>query len=163
MKLNVNLDILFTCMMLVIDLKLYMWGCPLINESIQRSISIDLYISASRSVSIYILGLSWNLLMYHIYTWIDISRSISMSREKGGSPGAVVKVTCLKSRRLRVRTPLWPFKFQINKIFIPQSLVKIQYCREPPWPRGSVLDLRPPVQPICAQRWPKTPRERYTV
>ena len=57
-----------------------------------------------------------------------------------------------------------------------------QYCGEPPWPRGSVLDLRPPgfefrilcledsaisiispssggssgpVQPICALRWPK--------
>ena len=60
----------------------------------------------------------------------------------------------------------------------------IQYCREPPWPRSSVLGLRPPglvfrilclvdnvisfispfsggspgpVQPICAQMWPKTP------
>ena len=62
------------------------------------------------------------------------------------------------------------------------STCESQYCGEPPWPRGSVLDLRPPgfefwilcsedsvisiitpssggspgpVYPICAQRWPK--------
>ena len=35
------------------------------------------------------------------------------------------------------------FKFQ-NKMFFPCSLVKIQYCGEPPWLRGSVLGLRPP-------------------
>ena len=62
------------------------------------------------------------------------------------------------------------------------STWKSQYCGEPPWPKGSVLGLRPPglefrilcledsvisvispssggspgpVYPICAQRWPK--------
>ena len=29
-------------------------------------------------------------------------------------------------------------------MFLPRSLVKIQYCGEPPWPRGSVLGLGPP-------------------
>ena len=62
---------------------------------------------------------------------------------EGGNPGTVVKAACLKSRTLRVRTPLWPSKFK-NKIFLPLSLVKIQYCGEPPSPRGSVLGLRPP-------------------
>ena len=36
------------------------------------------------------------------------------------------------------------FKFQRKKMFLPRSLVKIQYCGEPPWPRGIVLGLRPP-------------------
>ena len=31
-----------------------------------------------------------------------------------------------------------------KKMFLPRSLVKIQYCGEPPWPRGSVLGGRPP-------------------
>ena len=81
-------------------------------------------------------------------------------------------------------SPSLAFKFQRHKMFLPLSLVKIQYCGELPWPRGSVLDLRPqgprnsgPVSvghchPIhftilrrfsrpslaylCAQRWPKT-------
>ena len=29
-------------------------------------------------------------------------------------------------------------------MFLPRSLVNINYCGEPPWPRGSVLGLRPP-------------------
>ena len=50
----------------------------------------------------------------------------------------------------------------------------LQYCREPPWPRGSVLgfsmedsiisfispsswDYPGPAEPTCAQRWPETP------
>ena len=32
------------------------------------------------------------------------------------------------------------FKFQSHR-----SLVMIQYCGEPPWPRGTVLDLKPPA------------------
>ena len=35
-----------------------------------------------------------------------------------------------------------------------RSLVKIQYCGEPPWPRGSVLGLRPPgleFQILCLE------------
>ena len=33
--------------------------------------------------------------------------------------------------------------FQRNKIVLPRSFVKIQYIRQPPWPRGSVLVLEP--------------------
>ena len=31
-----------------------------------------------------------------------------------------------------------------KKIFLPCSLVKIQYCGEPPWPKSSVLGISPP-------------------
>ena len=68
-------------------------------------------------------------------------------------PGAVVEAACLKSPRSRVRTPLW--SFQRNKLFLPHSLVNIQYCWEPPWPRGSVLGLRPPgleFRILCLER-----------
>ena len=37
------------------------------------------------------------------------------------------------------------FQFQRNKMFLSRSLVKIQYCGESPWPKGSVLDLRPHI------------------
>ena len=63
---------------------------------------------------------------------------------KGGGPGAVVKAACLESRRSRVQTTTLAFKFHKNKLFLPRSLVMIQYCLEPPWPRGGVLGLRPP-------------------
>ena len=79
--------------------------------------------------------------------------------------------------------PTLSFKFQRNKMFLLCSLVMIQYCGEPPWPGGSVLDVWPPwlefrilclegsvisfispssagspgpSYPICARRSPKT-------
>ena len=45
-------------------------------------------------------------------------------------------------RRSRVRTTLC--FFQRHQMFLPRSLVKIEYCGEPPWSRDSMLDLRPP-------------------
>ena len=54
----------------------------------------------------------------------------------GGDPGAVVKDVCLEHRKTRVRTPLWPWSFKEIKMFLPSIFVKIQYCGEPPWPRG---------------------------
>ena len=36
------------------------------------------------------------------------------------------------------------FRLQRNKMFLRRSLVKIEYCAEPLWPRGSVLGSRPP-------------------
>ena len=48
----------------------------------------------------------------------------------GGGPRALVKAS----------TPA--FKCQLNKMSLSRSLVKIQYCGEPPWPRGRVLGLR---------------------
>ena len=53
-------------------------------------------------------------------------------------PGAVVKTACLESRRSRVWTLLWPSSFLLR------SIVKNLYCWELPWPRDSVLGLRPP-------------------
>ena len=43
-----------------------------------------------------------------------------------------------------VRTLLWPLSFKETKMSLPRSLVKIQYCGEPPCPRGSVLGLKLP-------------------
>ena len=50
--------------------------------------------------------------------------------------------------------PAVAFKFQRSKFFLLRSLVKIQYCGEPPWPRGIVLDLRP------AKAWISNPMFR---
>ena len=64
---------------------------------------------------------------------------------KGVCPGPFLKFkACLESRGSRVRSPLWPSSFKKIKIFLPRSVVTIQYCGEPPWLRGSVLGLRPP-------------------
>ena len=49
----------------------------------------------------------------------------------------------LRKSKMTGSNPTMVFKFQRNKMFLPRSLVKIQYCGEPPWPRGSVLGLRP--------------------
>ena len=57
---------------------------------------------------------------------------------RGGGPGAVVKAACLKKSEIAGLSPALAFKFQRNQMFLPRSLVKIQ------WPRGSVLGLRPP-------------------
>ena len=94
-------------------------------------------------------------------------------------PDAMVKAVCMESRRSRVRTPLRSSSLK-KKCFFHRSLVKIKYCGEHPWPRGSLLGLRPPglefrilcrevsvissispscfpgpVQPIYVQRWSK--------
>ena len=55
--------------------------------------------------------------------------------------GGVVKSACLE---IAGSKPALSFKFQRNKMCLPCSLVKIQYCGEPPWPRSSKLGLRLP-------------------
>ena len=40
--------------------------------------------------------------------------------------------------------PAVALKFQRNKMFFPLSLLKVQYCGHPTWPRSSVLSLRSP-------------------
>ena len=64
-------------------------------------------------------------------------------------------VYCLLGKsEIACSNPTLAFKFQRNRMFIPRSLVKIQYCGEPPWPRGSVLGLRPPgleFQILCLE------------
>ena len=86
--------------------------------------------------------------MFKKRTWFALSHTKSCvycSDDSAVGSGAVVRAAaCLESRRSRVRTPLWPSKFQRNKMFLPRSLVNIKYCGEPHWPRGSVLGLRPP-------------------
>ena len=58
--------------------------------------------------------------------------------------GVLVSWLKLPARKVSGSSPALVFKFQRNKMFLPCSLMKIKYCGEPPWPRGSVLDLRPP-------------------
>ena len=38
--------------------------------------------------------------------------------------------------------PALAFKFEMNKMFLPCSLLSIPYCGEPPWPRSSELGLK---------------------
>ena len=67
---------------------------------------------------------------------------ISPARRDGA--GAVVKAACLEILRSRFRAALWPSSFKERKCFFLRSLVKIQYCGEPPWPRGNGIGLIPP-------------------
>ena len=63
----------------------------------------------------------------------------------GGSPGAVVEAGYLLGKSaIAGSNPTLTFKFKRNKIFLPRSLVMIQYCEDPPLPKGSVLGLKPP-------------------
>ena len=62
---------------------------------------------------------------------------------KDGGPGAVVKAAAWKIGDCRFE-PHPGIQVSKNEMFLSHSLVKIQYCGEPPWPRGSVLSLRPP-------------------
>ena len=89
--------------------------------------------------------------------------------------------SCLVGQaKIKDLDPTLAFQFQRNNMFFPRSLVKIQYCGEPPWPRGSELGLEPlgfeycvrmavlshsshHLQEVllaqfrlCAQWWPKT-------
>ena len=45
--------------------------------------------------------------------------NISLHPSEDGGPGAVAKAACLESRRLQVRTPLWPLSFKETKCFFP--------------------------------------------
>ena len=58
-------------------------------------------------------------------------------------PGAVAKPATWKAE-IANSDPAQTFKFQRNTFVLSHSLVKIQYCGQPPWPRGIVLGLRPP-------------------
>ena len=80
---------------------------------------------------------------------------IRPDRDSGGPPNAVITLTSAQwilfagyvtrvsgtHKRSRVRTPLKPSSFKETKRFF--SIVMIQCCREPLWPRGSVFCLRP--------------------
>ena len=58
---------------------------------------------------------------------------------KGGEGGS----WCLLGKsEIADSSPALAFKFQRNKIFPPCSIVNIEYCGQPPWPRASVLGCR---------------------
>ena len=60
--------------------------------------------------------------------WVNVSLpTVCIMLAKAG-PGAVVKSACLKP----ALNHSLAFKCQTNKIFLPRSLVMIQYCGEPP-------------------------------
>ena len=104
------------------------------------SVSLSISLSQSRCLSLFIsihfffsmtffISITFSLSLYHC---LCNSCSHSLLILKGGV-GAVLKAACLASRRSRFRAPLWPSNKKL-----PRSLVKIQYCGEPPWQRGSV-------------------------
>ena len=88
---------------------------------------------------------------------------------KGGGPRVVVSTAAFHAR-VRGSVPGLGGLKETKNVSSP-STCESQYCGEPPWPRGSVLGLRPPgleyrilcledsvisiISPICAQRWPK--------
>ena len=43
----------------------------------------------------------------------------------------------------RVRSALFVFRLQRNNMILPRPYLKVRYCEEPPWPRGSVIGLIP--------------------
>ena len=55
-----------------------------------------------------------------IPTWARISEKFNVSLfSLGGGPGGGVNAACLKSRRLRVRAPLWHSSLKEIKCFFP--------------------------------------------
>ena len=60
---------------------------------------------------------------------------------RGGGPRVVVSTAAFHAR---VRRSVPGLGGQRNKNVSSTSTCESQYCGEPPWPRGSVLDLRPP-------------------
>ena len=98
--------------------------------------------------------MNWTKLNRNIHWKCDLLRQSCSTPNKqinrtlgflttGRTRALLLKAACLESRTSRIRPPLclWVFK---ETMFLPRSLVNIQYCGKPPWPRGSVLGLRPP-------------------
>ena len=78
---------------------------------------------------------SWETRMY-TYVYTD-----------GWARALVVEAACLKSRRSRVRTPLWPLNFKKQNLS-SRAVVRIQYCGEPPWPREN--EMKWALDHLCA-------------
>ena len=62
--------------------------------------------------------------------------------EKGWGPGVVVSTAAFHAR-VRGSAPGLGGLKETKNVSSP-STCESQYCGEPPWPRGSVLGLRPP-------------------
>ena len=106
---------------------------------------------------------------------------LTYPRNRGGGPRVVVSTAAFHARH-RGSVPGLGGLNETKNVSSP-STCETQYCEEPPWPRGSVLGLRPPgrefrivcledsvisfISPssggfpgpvlslLCAQRWPK--------
>ena len=113
-----------------------------------------------------------------IFTYLKLWQ---LPQPTGRGPRVVVSTAAFHVR-VRGSVPGLGSLKETKHVYSP-STCESQYCGEPPWPRGSVLGLRPPglefrilcledsvisiistssrgspgpVSPICAQRWPKT-------
>ena len=112
----------------------------------KKGISDDRYNTAlnhngHNSVMLYKTKHTWPKVVKK-YTETEIAYDDSLTK-LGRGHCVIVQATCLENRRSRVRPPLWHSGFKIKQKFVSRSLVKIQYCWESPWPRGSVFCLRP--------------------
>ena len=125
----------------------------------------------------------WMLGQRHI-RWSSINPTLANTScllDTGGGGAEVMVSTAAFHARVRGSVPGLGGLKETKNVSSP-STCKSQYCGKPPWPKGSVLGLRPPglefrvlclensvisfispsswgfpglVQPICAQRWPK--------
>ena len=82
------------------------------------------------------------LLLILFLTWLIDMLTGSLPRTEGRGPRVVVSTAAFHAR---VRGSFWSLGgLEETKMFLPHPLVKLEYCGEPRWPRGSVLGLRPP-------------------
>ena len=59
----------------------------------------------------------------------------------GGGAGAVVKAVMLGKSEIAGSSPSLAFQFERNKVFLPCSLVRIQYCGEPLYEYHVVINV----------------------
>ena len=80
------------------------------------------------------------------HCWVSASCRLGTSPSWTCNQGALVQWLKPPAWKIgdRVSILTLAFKFQRNKMFLLRSIVMIQYCGEPPWPRNRKLGLRPP-------------------
>ena len=74
--------------------------------------------------------------------WIIFKCPLTTLWVKDGGPRVVFSTAAFHARARGSVPGLGGLKR--TKMFLPHPRVITQYCGEPPWPRGSVLGLRPP-------------------
>ena len=79
-------------------------------------------------------------LFIYLFVWFFICLFVRLS--KGGGPRVVVSTAAFHAR-VRGSVPGLGGLKETKNVSSP-STCESQYCGEPPWPRGSVLGLRPP-------------------
>ena len=108
-----------------------------IANSVLKGLTFNVLVSSFRFTQITMLWVYGHY--YFLFFYIKESSAWSCVLLEPWRSG---RAAYLESRISLARTSLWAFKFQRNKVFLPRSLVKIQYCEEPLWLRGSVLGPR---------------------